>query len=303
MNQVLEDFLSNHPGRDFTRRGLRLHYIDEGQGEPVVMVHGNPTWSFLYRRLIDSLRGSHRVIVPDHIGCGRSEKPDDSRYSYTLKSRVDDLEALLESLGLDRDITLILHDWGGMIGMAYAARHPERIARLVVTNTAAFHNPESKPLPRVLAFCRRSSLAAGLVRGANAFCLGTALIGCKRTKMSRDLREAYLYPYNSWSNRIAVLRFVQDIPLAQGDPSYDLVSWVQERLQLLVSIPMLILWGMKDFVFDHHFLEEWQRRFPAAEVHRFAQAGHYLFEDEADSIDALVQQFLLAEPAIREPVG
>jgi pimeloyl-ACP methyl ester carboxylesterase len=303
VNQVLEDFLSNHPGRDFTRRGLRLHFIDEGQGEPVVMVHGNPTWSFLYRNLIESLRGSHRVIVPDHIGCGRSEKPDDSRYSYTLKSRVDDLEALLESLGLDRDITLILHDWGGMIGMAYAARHPERIARLVVTNTAAFHNPASKPLPRVLAFCRSSLLAAGLVRGANAFCLGTALIGCKRTKMSRDLREAYLYPYNSWSNRIAVLRFVQDIPLRPGDPSYDLVSWVQERLQLLVSIPMLILWGMKDFVFDHHFLEEWQRRFPAAEVHRFAQAGHYLFEDEADSIDALVQQFLLAEPAIREPVG
>ena len=182
MNQVLEDFLSNHPGRDFTCRGLRLHYIDEGQGEPVVMVHGNPTWSFLYRNLIDSLRGSHRVIVPDHIGCGLSDKPDDSRYSYNLKSRVDDLEALLESLGLDRDITLILHDWGGMIGMAYAARHPERIARLVVTNTAAFHNPASKPLPRVLAFCRSSSLAAGLVRGANAFCLGTALIGCKRTE-------------------------------------------------------------------------------------------------------------------------
>ena len=257
VNSFLDDFLSKHPGRDFDRRGLRLHYIDEGQGEPVVMLHGNPTWSFMYRRLIDSLHHSHRVIVPDHIGCGLSEKPDDSRYSYTLKSRVDDLESLLDHLGLDRDLTLVLHDWGGMIGMAYAARHPERIARLVVTNTAGFHKPASQRLPRVLAFCRRSSVAAGLVRGANAFCLGTALIGCKRRKMSRDLRRAYVYPYDSWGNRIAVLRFVQDIPLEPGDASFELVSWVQQQLDRLKALPMLILWGMKDFVFDYHFLEEW----------------------------------------------
>ena len=163
--------------------------------------------------------------------------------------------------------------------------------------------PASKRLPRVLGFCRRSPLAAALVRGANAFCLGTALIGCKRRMLPRDLRRAYVYPYDSWSNRIAVLRFVQDIPLAPGDPSYNLVSWVQERLYRLGSVPMLILWGMKDFVFDYHFLEEWQRRFPAAQVHRFPEAGHYLFEDEADSINALVGQFLAAQPAIREPVG
>jgi cis-3-alkyl-4-acyloxetan-2-one decarboxylase len=305
VNQVLEGFLSAHPGCDFACRGLRLHYIDEGQGDPVVMLHGNPTWSFLYRNLIESLRGgsAHRVIVPDHIGCGLSEKPDDSRYAYTLESRVDDLEALLEYLGLDRELTLVLHDWGGMIGMAFAARHPERIARLVVTNTAAFHLPASTRLPRVLAFCRRSPLAALLVRGGNAFCHGTALIGCKRRRMPRDVWRAYVYPYDSWSNRIAVLRFVQDIPLAQGDASYDLVSWVQERLHRLESIPMLVLWGMKDFVFDRHFLEEWERRFPAARVHRFPQAGHYLFEDEAESITLLVQQFLAAAPAIEEPVG
>ncbi len=112
------------PGKDVDRRGLRLHYIDEGSGDPVVMVHGNPTWSFLYRGLIDELRDSRRRIVPDHIGCGLSDKPDDSRYHYTLASRVDDLEFLLDHLGVDRDIILVLHDWGGMIGMAYAARHP-----------------------------------------------------------------------------------------------------------------------------------------------------------------------------------
>src|ERR1017187_9926431 len=237
VNQVLKDFLSSHPGRDFVGRGLRLHYIDEGAGGPVVMLHGNPSWSFMYRNLIDSLRGSHRVVVPDHIGCGLSEKPDDSGYFYTLQSRVDDLECLLDHLGLDRDLTLVLHDWGGMIGMTYAARHPERIARLVVTNTAAFHNPASKPLPRALAICRSSFLAAPLVRGANVFCHGTALIGCKRRLMPRDLRAAYVYPYDSWRHRIAILRFVQDIPLRPGDPSFDLVSWAQDRLHLLGSVP------------------------------------------------------------------
>ncbi len=122
MNPVLQRFLSAHPGRDFDRDGLRLHYIDEGEGQPVVMLHGNPTWSFYYRHLIEDLRGSYRVIVPDHIGCGLSDKPDDTRYGYRLAERVDDLERLLDHLGLDRELTLVMHDWGGIIGMTFAAR-------------------------------------------------------------------------------------------------------------------------------------------------------------------------------------
>src|SRR5262249_29797972 len=157
----------------------------------------------------------------------------DSRYAYTLKSRVDDLEALLDHLGLDRELTLVLHDWGGMIGMTYAAKYPERIARLVVTNTAAFHLPAAKARQLPPKVCRSSFLAAPLVRGANLFCHGTALIGCKRALIPRDVRRAYVYPYDSWANRIAILRFVQDIPLESGDPSYDLVTWVQDRLHLL----------------------------------------------------------------------
>jgi haloalkane dehalogenase len=300
MSQVLQRFLEHHPGRDFDRRGLRLHYIDEGSGEPVVMLHGNPTWSFLYRHLIDRLRGSHRVVVPDHIGCGRSEKPDDSRYRYRLASRVDDLELLLDHLGLDRDLTLVLHDWGGMIGLTYAARHPARIARLVVSNTAAFHKPPARPLPRTLAICRDSTLGTFLVRGINAFCLGAAALGCKRRPMSHDLRKAYVAPYDSWANRIAIHRFVQDIPLQSGDPSYELVSWVQDRLHLLRSVPMLILWGMKDFVFDHYFLDEWIRRFPAADVQRLDQAGHYIFEDEPAAIDRRILDFLAGQVVARE---
>src|SRR5437660_10534455 len=161
-NPVLQQFLAGHPGRDLDRAGLRLHYIDEGSGQPVILLHGNPTWSFLYRHLIEAMSDSHRVIVPDHIGCGLSDKPDDSHYNYTLASRVDDLELLLDHLGLDRDLTLVLHDWGGIIGMTYAARHPERIARLVVCNTVAFHKTSMMSFPRALGICRAAPMGSWL---------------------------------------------------------------------------------------------------------------------------------------------
>jgi pimeloyl-ACP methyl ester carboxylesterase len=303
MSEHLRRFMADHPGRDFDRQGLKLHYIDEGSGEPVVMIHGNPTWSFLFRHLIDALKGTHRVVAPDQIGCGLSDKPADWRYSYTLLSRVDDLESLLDHLGLVRELTLVMHDWGGMIGMTYAARHPDRIARLVVCNTAAFHKPDSKHMPPALTLCRNSLLGSFLVQGLNLFCNGTAWLGCKQVRMTRDLRRAYVAPYDSWAHRLAVLRFVQDIPLAPGDQSYELVSWTQDRLSLLESVPILVLWGLKDFVFDRHFLAEWERRFPSAQLHRFAGAGHYVLEDEPAASSELVATFLASHPMIPEHVG
>ncbi len=302
-NRAFRQFLAQHPGRDFDRNGLRLHFIDEGSGEPVIMLHGNPTWSFYYRHMIEALSGSYRTIVPDHIGCGLSDKPGDDRYNYTLESRVDDLERLLDALGLDHDLTLVMHDWGGIIGTTFAARHPERIKRLVVCNTAGFHKPAGKTFPAVLWLFRDTPLGAFLVRGLNLFVLGTAWIGCKTKRLSQEVRGAYAAPYDSWANRIAIHRFVQDIPLKPSDPSYTLITEVEARLHLLEDVPMLLLWGMKDFVFDPIFLEEWQRRFPNAEVHRFAQAGHYLFEDEADAVNILLRKFLTAHPLVREPVG
>jgi cis-3-alkyl-4-acyloxetan-2-one decarboxylase len=300
MSLALGDFLKNHPGRDFDRDGLRLHYIEEGEGEPVVMVHGNPTWSFYYRNLIEALSGQYRTIALDQIGCGLSDKPDDSRYVYTIESRVDDLEALLDHLGVTQGITLVLHDWGGMIGMAYAARHPERIARLVILNTGAFPLPKSKPFPWPLWICRNTKLGAWLVRGGNAFARIAARVGCKRRPMSKDLRDAYVAPYDSWANRIATLRFVQDIPLKPGDRAYGLVTETAARLNLFTHVPMLIAWGLKDFVFDRHFLDEWTRRFPNAEVHRFEDGGHYILEDAGDEIIPKIQGFLAKHPALRE---
>jgi haloalkane dehalogenase len=302
MNEVLEAFRIAHPGRDLKIDGLRYHYLDEGAGEPVVMVHGNPSWSFYYRRLAEALSASYRVIVPDHIGCGFSDKPDDARYDYTLESRVRDLETLLAHLGVDSGITLVVHDWGGMIGMTYAVRHPERIARLVVLNTAAFHLPPAKAFPWPLWVCRNSPLGAFMVRGLNLFARGTAWIGCTRARMPRAVRDAYVAPYDSWAHRIAVHRFVQDIPLRQGDRCYSVVDEVERRLGALAETPMFIAWGMKDFVFDAHFLKEWERRFPDAEVVRFPEAGHYILEDEADEVVPRVQAFLAAHPIVREAV-
>lgn len=292
------DITKHYPftGRYLDLDGLRYHYLDEGSGEPVVMVHGNPSWSFYYRNLVVALRDRYRCIVPDHIGCGLSDKPGDDRYDYTLPRRVDDLERLLDHLAITEKITLVLHDWGGMIGMAWAVRHPERIRRLVILNTAAFHLPKEKRFPLPLRICRDTLPGALLVRGLNAFSLAASFVGCKRHPMPAELRRAYRLPYDSWRNRIATLRFVQDIPLAPGDRNYELVSAVAAGIGQFRSLPMLILWGELDFVFDRHFLAEWERRFPAAEVRRFADAGHYILEDAAEEVIPLIAEFLRINP-------
>ena len=288
MVNPLYPFKSNY----FDLGGIRMHYLDEGSGEPAVMLHGNPTWSFYYRNLVTALGGSNRCIVPDHIGCGFSDKPADARYEYSLRHRAEDVEALLDLLGVRENINLIVHDWGGMIGMVYATRHPERIKRLVILNTAGFRLPPGKKLPWSLWWCRSTPLGPLLVRGLNAFARGAARYSVTRRPMSEATRAGYLAPYDSWSNRLAVLRFVQDIPLHPGDRSYDLVAEVENKLDRLKDIPMLICWGAKDFVFDEHFLVEWTRRFPKAEVHRFGDAGHYVLEDAGEEIMPLVQRFL-----------
>ena len=288
------DLQKHYPftGHTLDLDGLSYHYLDEGSGDPVVMVHGNPSWSFYYRNLVLTLRERYRCIVPDHIGCGFSDKPGDERYDYTLSRRVDDLERLIDHLGLTQKITLVLHDWGGMIGMAYASRHPERIGRLVLLNTAAFHLPKEKKFPLGLKICRDTALGTLLVRGFNAFSVGASIVGCKKNPMSEELKSAYRSPYNSWANRIATLRFVQDIPLVPGDRNYDLVSEVAAGLHRFADLPIAIFWGELDFVFDPTFLAEWKRRFPKARVKSYPDAGHYILEDMKSEVVPMIAAFL-----------
>lgn len=281
-------------GARFTVGGHVMHYLDEGEGPPVVMVHGNPTWSFYYRELVKALAPNHRCVVPDHIGCGYSDKPGDESYDYTLARRVDDLEALIERLDLGR-LTLVVHDWGGAIGMGWAARHPEQIARLVLLNTAAFPNPREQKIPPSLWLARNTAVGSLLVRRFNAFAAGATRLAVEKP-LPPAVRRAYVAPYDSWANRIATLRFVQDIPLDASDTAWAALQAASDGIARFVETPTLICWGERDFVFDAPFLEEWEKRLPHAEVHRFPDAGHYVLEDARDAIIERVHAFFARHP-------
>ena len=271
----------------------QMHYLEGGNGnnETLVMIHGNPSWSFYYRHLFTALCDQYHCIVPDHIGMGLSNKPGKAEYDFSLKQRVDDLDALLTSLKIDNNITLIVHDWGGMIGMAYATRYPDKIKRLVISNTAGFHMPAGKQVPWQLKMSRLPVVGSLLIQGLNAFCRGAVIQCVTRQAMNKDVKNAYLAPYDSWSHRLAVLRFVEDIPLDKKHVSYAMVDQVDKNLQQFSRLPILICWGLNDFVFDIHYLDEWKTRMPAAEFHEF-DAGHYLLEDAGDDVIPIIQAFL-----------
>jgi haloalkane dehalogenase len=266
--------------------------VDEGSGRPVILLHGNPGWSFHFRSLIAGLRDDCRAIAMDYVGMGLSDKPDDSRYPYHLASRIDDLAALIDHLGLDGDLTLVMHDWGGLIGMGYASRWPERVARLVLLNTAAFPVPEGMKVPLRFRLVRGTALGAWLVRHTSVFTATAARVCCTRRRLPREVRDAYAAPYDSADNRIGILRFVQDAPITARDRSYPLLTGMEARLPLFRRTPALICWGDRDFVFTPRVLEVWQRHWPHAEVHRFPDCGHYLLEDAPDEVLGLVRSFL-----------
>jgi cis-3-alkyl-4-acyloxetan-2-one decarboxylase len=275
----------------------RMHYLEGGNAnsETVVMLHGNPSWSFYYRHLFSALIDNYHCIVPDHIGMGLSDKPEKGEYEFTLKQRVDDLDALLSSLGIDNNLTLILHDWGGMIGLAYATRYPDKIKRLVISNTAGFHIPEGRQVPWQLKLSRTPLMGSLLIQGLNAFCRGAVIQCVTRKPMSKEIKNAYLAPYDSWAHRFSVLRFVEDIPLDKSHPAYEIVDQVDKNLQQFSKLPILVCWGLNDFVFDVHYLNEWKKRLPAAEYHEY-DAGHYLLEDSGDEVIPVIQKFLKDNP-------
>lgn len=280
-----------YTGKRLDVDGGSLHYLDEGLNEdasnqPVMLaVHGNPTWSFYWRALIESFAGSHRVVVPDHIGCGLSDKPQD--WDYRLEQHINNLCALVEHLNL-QNIVLVVHDWGGAIGMGMAGRMPNRIQKLVVTNTAAFRSQE---IPMSIASCRIPVFGSIAVRGFNAFA-GVATWRASAKGLSKAVKSGLTLPYNSWASRIATLKFVEDIPLKPSHPSYDALMKVEEGLSILLDKPMLICWGEQDFCFTPNFRKEWQRRFPDAEVHAWDDVGHYVIEDVPERLVSTMTEWL-----------
>lgn len=267
--------------------GHRISCVDDGRGPAVVFLHGNPSWSYLYRNLITSLSSRYRCLAPDHLGCGLSDKPQE--YPYRLADHIANLEQVLDRLGVERCI-LVMHDWGGAIGMGWARRHVERVAGLVVMNTAAFR---SKRIPLRIAVCRWPLLGPLLVRGLNGFA-GAAVHMAVSRRLDPRIAEGFLYPYDSWANRVAIFRFVQDIPLRKDHPSWPELVRIENGLADLREKPMLLCWGGRDFCFNDAFYREWRQRFPSAESHYFAGAGHYLLEDALEPVGEKIKAFLPA---------
>ena len=279
------------PRRHRLADGTALSFLDEGPRAPtaVVMVHGNPTWSYYYRHLVRALAPARRCVVPDHVGMGLSEKPE-SR-SYTLAQRIADLEELIASLGL-KQIDLVVHDWGGAIGLGFAGRHPESVRRLVILNTAAF--PDAR-IPARIALCRAPLLGPLIVRGCNGFAWPATWMAMSRRALSVEERRGYLLPYGSWADRVAVNAFVRDIPMDTSHPSHATLAAVEAGLAHLRGKEALILWGGRDFCFNDHFLERWRGLLPGASEHRIADAGHYVLDDAREEVVPRVTAFLTQE--------
>jgi len=271
-----------------TPHGATMNYVDEGEGgEAVLMVHGNPTWSFYYRELVTAVSSVRRCIVPDHIGMGLSGKP--ASYPYTLKTRIDDLEALVVKLGLTK-VHLVVHDWGGAIGFGLAVRRPALVGRLVILNTAAF--PSSR-IPARIALCKTRGLGTAIVRGANGFAGPAVRMAMHRRALSAEEKRAFLLPYGSWAERVAVDGFVKDIPMGEDHPTWATLQGVSDGLAQFRDRPALIVWGGRDFCFNDSFYEEWRRRLPQAETHYLADAGHYVLADANAEVVPLIKEFLL----------
>ena len=290
------------PRRIELRPGISMSYLDEGprDADVVVMLHGNPSWSYYWRHLVLGLRDQYRCIVPDHVGMGLSDRPDDAadaspRYDYTLQARVDDLATLLDRLGITGPVTLAVHDWGGMIGFGWALSHLSQVRRLVILNTAAFPLPAAKAMPWQLSLGRDSRVGGFLIRAFNLFARGAAWLGSER-RLPAAVRRAYIAPYDGWRNAISTLRFMQDIPLREGDPAWSLVAEAGRRLHEFADRPVFIGWGLRDFVFDRHCLDGFRSALPQAEVHAFDDANHYVLEDKHEVLVPAIRAFLQRHP-------
>jgi pimeloyl-ACP methyl ester carboxylesterase len=281
--------------------GVLQHYVDEGPRPQLgdatrlgdaarptlVFLHGNPTWSFAWRRAILTLRERWRCVAPDHVGMGLSDKP--AGYPYRLERHVENLGRLTRALDLG-PVVLVMHDWGGAIGMGWARRHAADVRALVVSNSAAFRAARM-PLP--LALARLPLVGTLAIQGCNAFVRGAARTAVARP-LPAEVRAGYALPYDTWAHRSATRAFVDDIPMRPGHPSYEELRATEEALANFADRPLACLWGERDWCFGPAFRVEWERRFPGAFVRRFESAGHWVFEDEPAGYVAALEEFLAA---------
>jgi haloalkane dehalogenase len=267
--------------------GHRLHYVDQGQGGPLLMVHGNPTWSFYWRDLIRAFQTSHRVVAVDHMGCGLSEKP--ASYNYTLQQHIDNLSGLVNSLDL-QGATLIAHDWGGAIGLGCLLANRDRFRSIVLLNTGAFPPPF---IPWRIRACRIPVLGTWAVRGLNLFARAALFMAVSdRQSLSPAARAGLLAPYDTWAHRIAIDRFVKDIPASPRHVNWKILEGMEQGLCKLQDIPVQLIWGLRDWCFRPSCLERFTQIFPQAGVIRLPDASHYVVEEATSEVIAGIEQFL-----------
>lgn len=269
--------------------GHRINYVDEGDpsADPILMVHGNPTWSFYWRRLISQLSGTHRAIAIDHLGCGMSDKPVD--HDYCLQNHIDNLCQLIDQLDLS-NVTLMAHDWGGSIGLGSLLARRDRFKRIVLFNTAAFPPPY---IPLRIRACRWPVIGKLGVQGLNMFARAATTMATEQSGgLPSEVAEGMLAPYYDWNNRIAIYRFVKDIPATPDHRTWNVLANIEKQLPQLADWPILMMWGMKDWCFRPECLRRLQESWPNAEVHEIADAGHYVIEDAHEQVASTVEKFL-----------
>jgi pimeloyl-ACP methyl ester carboxylesterase len=267
----------------------RMHYVDEGPREahPVVMLHGNPTWGYLYRNFIPAvIEAGHRAIVPDHLGFGRSDKPARPEL-YAIAEHANRMELLLESLDL-QEATVVPQDWGGPIGLYWASRHPERCRGLFLLNTYA-HRPRAEVrLPLPLKLFRTPGLGELMVKRLDmfkrVFLFRAGVV--KHERLTPTVKRAYRAPHPTAASRTPVLVFPREIPSGPTGPVSDLCAEIEQQLELhFRDKPVGIAWAMRDLAFTKEVLEQlWLETFPDAQVLRLPDAGHYLQEDAHEQI-------------------
>ncbi len=276
----------------------KMHYLDEGmpnERSTVLAVHGNPSWSFLYRALVKGFAKERRVVVPDHIGFGLSDKPDDEA-AYTLKAHIAHLEALVLELDLT-NITLVMQDWGGPIGLGVAARHPNRIKALVVMNTFGFYppvdgmNPEKLKLPPPLLMMRSRGLGDFMVRRLSFF-EKQVMTMATATKRKGAVKRAYRAIFRGPEERAGVMAFPRMIPTNTRHPAAKIL--LEETGPYIENFtgPAHIFWGLKDPLIPIGALEAWKKRLPQAGVTEFKKARHYLQDDVPNELVQELGQFL-----------
>jgi haloalkane dehalogenase len=269
--------------------GLSLHYVDEGpaDGRVLLFVHGNPTWSYYWRRPIAQLSAKgHRCVAFDHMGFGRSEKPSHLA-AYSLERHVDNALALVDALDL-RDVTLVAHDWGGPIGLGALLHRSDRLRALVLMNTWAWELPSF--LPPFLREFRSEGLGEILALAGNLF-VESIPGGMHRRDPDPVMMEAYRAPFPDYWSRAGTLAFQRDIPLTERDRSASLMASIHERLPG-AGVPVLLIWGMRDPVFQPVFLEQWCELYPDAETVELADASHFVVEDSPDAVVGAIEGFL-----------